>query len=126
MGVPPQSAAAVALARVAAVRDDPNGRLALMRSCYQVPSQVDRGYLPFRQAASAFMRWQLRRGLLNPADSAAPGSGWWRAINERILYDGCEARALAFGSPGPASSSTVAAWLEFDSSADRAELVSRP
>jgi hypothetical protein len=108
-----QSATAVALARVAAVRDDPRARLALMRASYRVPASVDRGYLPFRQAASAFMRWQLRRGLLNPPDSPAPGSPWWRAINERLLYDGSEARALAFGHPGPPSSPAVAAWREF-------------
>jgi hypothetical protein len=108
-----QSASAIAFARVSAVRDDPSGRLALMRSQYRVPPHVDRGYLPFRQAASAFMKWQLRRGLLNPADSLSPGSPWWRAMNERLLYDGCEARALAFGRRGPASSPTVAAWLEF-------------
>jgi hypothetical protein len=103
----------VALARIGAVRDDPDGRLDLMRSQYRVPPDVDRGYLPYRQAASAFMRWQLRRGLLNPIDSPRPGSPWWRAINERLLHDGGEARALAFGHPGPESSPTVAAWLEF-------------
>jgi hypothetical protein len=108
-----QSARAVAVDSVGAVRDDPRGRLALMRSQYRVPPDVDRGYLPFRQAASAFMRWQLPRGLLNPIDSPRPGSPWWRAINERLLYDGSEARALAFDHPGPPSSPTVAAWLEF-------------
>jgi hypothetical protein len=108
-----QSAAAIALAKVGEVRDDPSARLSLMQSSYRVPSHVDRGYLPFRQAASAFMGWQLRRGLLNPVDSPTPGSRWWRAMNERLLYDGCEARALAFGSPGSPSSPTVAAWLEF-------------
>jgi hypothetical protein len=108
-----QSASEVALATVGAVRDDPAGRLALMRNQYRVPPHVDRGYLPYRQAASAFMRWQLRRGLLNPIDAPRPGSPWWRAINERLLYDVGEARALAFGHPGPPSSSTVAAWLEF-------------
>ncbi|BBY07014.1 hypothetical protein [Mycobacterium noviomagense] len=108
-----QSASAIALAKVDAVRDDPGGRLALMRKSYRVPSHVDRGYLPYRQAASAFMKWQLRRGLLNPPDSPTPGSPWWRAMNERLLHDGCEARALAFGSPGSPSSPTVSAWLEF-------------
>jgi hypothetical protein len=108
-----QSAREVALAYVATVRDDPGGRLALMRSQYRVPPDVDRGYLPYRQAASAFMQWQLRRGLLNPMDGPTPGSPWWRAINERLLYDVGEARALAFGHPGPPTSPTVAAWLEF-------------
>lgn len=104
-----QTAADVAAARVAAVRDDPHGRLALMRALYQVPADVDRGHLPFRQAASAFMGWQLRRGLLNPAR----GSAWWRAMNERLLRDGWEARALAFGHPGEPSCAAVAAAVEF-------------
>lgn len=80
-----------------------------MRELYEVPASVDRGHLPFRQAASAFMGWQLRRGLLDPA----VGSPWWRAINERLLRDGWEARALAFGHPGAPGSAGVAASLEF-------------
>jgi hypothetical protein len=108
-----QTAVDVALARVAAVRDHPDARLALMHELYEVPANVDRGHLPFRQAASAFMGWQLRRGLLNPAEGPAPGSPWWRAMNERLLQDGWEARALAFGHPGDPSSAAVAASLEF-------------
>lgn len=108
-----QSARELALASVGAVRDDPAGRLALMRSQYHVPPEVDRGYLPYREAASAFMRWQLRRGLLNPIDSPRPGSPWWRAINERLLHDVGEARALAFGHSGPPSSPSVTGWLKF-------------
>lgn len=109
----PQTAVAVALTKVGAVRDDPDARLALMRELYEVPASVDRGHLPFRQAASAFMGWQLRRGLLNPAAGPAPGSPWWRAMNERLLRDGWEARALAFGHPGTPSSPAVTATLEF-------------
>jgi hypothetical protein len=108
-----QTAVDTAAARVAAVRDRPDARLALMRELYEVPARADRGHLPYRQAASAFMGWQLRRGLLNPADGATPGSPWWRAINERLLRDGWEARALAFGQPGAPSSPAVAATLEF-------------
>src|ERR1700756_557751 len=108
-----ETAVELALARVAAARDDPDTRLALMRELYQVPTSVDRGHLPFRQAASAFMGWQLRRGLLNAPDGSAPGSPWWRAVNERLLRDGWEARALAFGHPGTPSSPAVAASLEF-------------
>jgi len=98
---------------VARVRDHPRARLTLLRRLYKVPAEVDRGYLPYRRAASAFMRWQLRRGLLNPDPSPAPGSPWWRAVNESLLRDTCEASALAFGRPGAPRTLGVAATLDF-------------
>jgi hypothetical protein len=107
------SAAAHALSVVAAVRDDPQGRLALLRRLYVVPQLVDRGYLPYRRAASAFMRWQLRRGVLNSRNDSRPGSPWWRALNEALLRDTAEARALAFGHSGEPSRPGVSAHLDF-------------
>src|SRR5688572_18838044 len=59
------------------------------------------------------MRWQARRGLLNPLDGSPPGSAWWRKINERLLQDGCESVALAGGLAGEPSSPTVRLWLAF-------------
>jgi hypothetical protein len=59
------------------------------------------------------MRWQLRRGLLNALDAAPPGSVWWRAVNERLLRDGCETVALLAGRPGEPSSRAVRLWLDF-------------
>ena len=107
------SAVAYAESAVARVRDDPTARLNLLRSLYEVPRGVDRGYLPYRRAASAFMGWQLRRGLLNPYNSSRPGSRWWRALNEGLLRDTAEARALAFGHAGRPSGPGVTAHLEF-------------
>ncbi|WP_324192821.1 hypothetical protein [Nocardia transvalensis] len=105
-------AADYAEARVAAVRDDPAGRLALMRHLHESPA-VGGKHLPYRRAALAFMGWQLRRGLLNPAVGAAPGSPWWRALNERLLRDTCEARALHSGYDGVPSSPSVLGALDF-------------
>jgi hypothetical protein len=87
--------------------------LALLRRLYEVPAGLDRGYLPYRRAASAFMGWQLRRGLLNPENHPRPGSSWWRAVNEALLRDTTEARALAFGYDGEPTSPAVTAHLEF-------------
>lgn len=88
-------------------------RLTLLRRLYEVPRSVDRGYLPYRRAASAFMGWQLRRGLLNPDSDPRPGSPWWRALNEGLLRDTAEARALAFGYKGKPSGPGAAAHLDF-------------
>jgi hypothetical protein len=59
------------------------------------------------------MRWQARRGVLNPLDASPPGSVWWRAINERLLRDGCETIALLGGLAGAPSSQAVRLWLRF-------------
>ncbi len=59
------------------------------------------------------MGWQLRRGLLNPQSDPRPGSPWWRALNEGLLRDAAEARALAFGHPGEPSGTAVSAHLDF-------------
>jgi hypothetical protein len=88
-------------------------RLALLRRLYEVPAAVDRGYLPYRRAASAFMGWQSRRGLLNPQSDPRPGSPWWRALNEGLLRDTAEARAFAFGYAGEPSGPGVTAHLDF-------------
>jgi hypothetical protein len=107
------AARASAEAQVAAVRDDPAARLALIVRTYHGPTGRAPRHLPFRRAALSFMRWQARRGLLNPLDASPPGSVWWRAVNERLLRDGCEAVALVGGLAGEPSSQPVRLWLEF-------------
>ena len=59
------------------------------------------------------MAWQLQRGLLNPPSHPRPGSPWWRALNETLLRDTAEARALAFGDAGEPSGPGVTAHLDF-------------
>jgi hypothetical protein len=98
---------------VGSVRDDPVGRMALMERCYHGPFGRAPRHLPYRRAALSFMRWLLRRGVLQPAAADRPGSRWWRGVNERIVRDGCEAVALSGNLPGPTSSRTVDHWMSF-------------
>jgi hypothetical protein len=107
------SAARYAATQIAATRDDPAKRLALLHVLYQTQPGLPQPQLPYRRAALAFMGWQLRRGLLNPTDAPAPGSPWWRAVNERLLRDTAEARARLQGRAGPMSSPPVALWETF-------------
>ena len=109
-------ALALAGAQVAVVRDDPAARLALMARVFHGPTGRAPRHLPFRRAALSFMRWQARRGVLNPLDASPPGSVWWRAVNERLLRDGCETVALLGGLAGEPSSQAVRLWLEFGAS----------
>ena len=108
-----RDALAWADAQVAAARDDPAARLALLARTYHGPTGRAPRHLPFRRAALSFMRWQAHRGLLNPLDASPSGSVWWRAMNERLLRDGCEAIALVGSLSGDPSSQAVRLWLEF-------------
>jgi len=107
------SALATAEAQVAGVRDDPAARLALMARVFHGPTGHAPKHLPYRRAALSFMRWQQRRGVLDALDAAPPGSPWWRAVNERLLRDGCETIALLGELDGEPSSPAVRRWLEF-------------
>ena len=106
-------ALARAEAQVAAERDDPAARLALIAGVFRGPTGRAPRHLPFRRAALSFMRWQARRGVLNPLDATPPGSVWWRAVNERLLRDGCETVSLLGGLAGEPSSQAVRLWLTF-------------
>lgn len=99
--------------QVAVVRDDPAARVALMARLFRGPTGRAPRHLPFRRAALSFMRWQAKRGVLNAPEAPAPGSVWWRAMNERLLRDGCEAIGLLGGLDGKPSSRAVRLWLEF-------------
>ena len=106
-------AAAFAVQQVANVRDDPLARLALANLTYNGPTGQAPRHLPFRRAAMSFMRWEVERGVLAPMDGPLPGSRWWRALNERLLRDGCEAVARAGGYRGTPSSPTIGQWKAF-------------
>ena len=106
------TAAEEAAAMVAAVRDDPGGRRALASRFYDrcIGRKSLRSY---RRAEMAFMRWQIRRGVLAAPDADPPGSRWWRAVNERLLLDACEADRLFRGGLGEPTRTSVASWLSF-------------
>jgi hypothetical protein len=69
---PRASAAQLADAAVAGVRDDPAARLRLMRALYESRTPGSR-HLPYRRAMTAFMRWQQIRQ--RAAQSALPAEG---------------------------------------------------
>jgi len=106
-------ALASATEQVAAVRDDPEARLELMARVFRGPTGRAPRHLPFRRAALSFMHWQARRGVLNSLGAEPPGSVWWRAVNERLLRDGCETVAILGGLDGEPSAPAVRLWLDF-------------
>jgi hypothetical protein len=97
---------------VAAVRDDPDRRLRLAAAFYD-QRVGGRSIRPYRRAEVAFMRWQIRCGVLAPLDGTHPGSPWWRSVNEALLRDAAEADLLHNGGAGEASTTSVGRWLTF-------------
>jgi hypothetical protein len=101
-----------AAAKVAAVRDDPARRLELAARFYD--RRIERVSIrSYRRAEMAFMRWQIRRGVLAAPGADRPGSPWWRAVNEDLLRDAWQAQLLDTGQPGTASRPSVAYWVRF-------------
>jgi len=107
------TAVAGAAAQVARARDDPAARMALLARTYRGPLGRAPRHLPFRRAAVSFMRWQAERGVLRLLDGDPPGSPWWRAVNDRLLLDGCEAMARSGGLMGERSSATIDLRMSF-------------
>ncbi len=108
----PVSAAARAESVVAAARDDPAGRLRLAADFYRL-RVAGRSIRSYRRAEVAFMRWQIKRGVLAAPDGERPGSPWWRAVNESLLRDTTEAALLYGGAPGSPSAAAVRHWISF-------------
>ena len=108
-----ETAADRAAAQVEQVRDRPDERFSLCARTYDDPPDASAPRLRFRRAALSFMRWQLERGVLAPLDAEIPGSRWWRAVNERLLRDGCEMVARSSGLGGEPSSPGIALWMDF-------------
>ena len=68
-----RSAADWALKQVEAVREEPAARIALLERTYHGPTGQAPHHLPFRRAALAFMRWQLRARCARAAARHAGG-----------------------------------------------------
>ena len=97
---------------VAQVRDDPAARIRLAADTYALRN-ARAPFRPYRRAVVAFMRWQQTRGVLNAPDAEAPGSRWWRAVNEDLLRDALEAKLVVEREDEVVSRSTVQLWVDF-------------
>src|SRR6185295_5463696 len=60
-----------------------------------------------------FIKWEIERGVLNPIDSAQPGSQWWRAVNSGLLWHAACAAALHECSPDASIPGPINYWLAY-------------
>src|SRR3984893_2195420 len=101
-----------AASMVAAVRGDPARRLELAARFYD--RRTGRVSIrAYRRAEMAFMRWQVRRGVLAAPSADRPGRPGGRAVNEGLLRDAWQAELLVSDKPGTASRPSVAYWVRF-------------
>jgi hypothetical protein len=69
------------------VENDPEGRLQLREQFYRRFGFGEEEEFRFGNSELAFLRWEIRRGVLNPVDDPGrAGSPWWRDVNSRFLY----------------------------------------
>lgn len=99
-------AASLAAEKIRAVRGSVMDRYRLAAGFYRFAGD---GRRPFGRAELSFLRWEIVRGVMDPAS----GSPWWRAVNERLLRDKTEADLLCHGAAGEPSARSVELWTEF-------------
>jgi hypothetical protein len=108
---------------VAAVADDPQGRLRLREAFYERFGFA--AHLPAREGSATtspdhrfgygrseldFLRWEIARGVLDPGR----GSPWWRAVNFGFLYSGRLAElGHDAGLDRAGAPAAVRAWLDY-------------
>ncbi|HEU5217018.1 MAG TPA: hypothetical protein VFU23_00050 [Gemmatimonadales bacterium] len=114
---------------VDAVADNPDGRLELRMAFYRKygrgeelqkagklsPALPDAEF-GYGRSELDFLRWEIRRGVLNPANGSrgTPGSTWWSRVDLAFLYYGQLAALLhEAGVPPNGAPVPVRRWLDF-------------
>lgn len=114
---------AVARQDVAAVADDPEGRLRMREAFYahygfaaqlvasgQLAATDNDSRYGYGRSELDFLRWEIARGVLDPTR----GSAWWRAVNLSFLLAGRLAELGHDAGLGPDGAPVpVQAWLEY-------------
>ncbi len=72
---------------VLSVSDNPQGRYQLRYDFYQkYGDPIIKGKEGLGNSELAFIKWEIRRGTLNPINDTTSGSSWWREVNSHFLY----------------------------------------
>ncbi|GAB1856752.1 hypothetical protein MHTCC0001_15880 [Flavobacteriaceae bacterium MHTCC 0001] len=97
------------------VSDKPQERYALRYKFYQrYGDTLIKGNEGLGNSELAFMKWEIKRGTLNPIDCEHPGSTWWREVNSHFLYVSTLAELIkASGQTFENLPIPVRFWLDF-------------
>lgn len=97
------------------VSDNPQGRYDLRYEFYQkYGDPLIKGNEGLGNSELAFIKWEIRRGTLNPLNDAQPGSEWWREVNSHFLYVATLAQLIKESGETFSNVPTpVSFWLDF-------------
>lgn len=80
---------------VAQVVNNPENRYNLRYEFYEkYGHSVIKGSEGLGNSELAFIKWEIKRGVLNPLSATPSGSEWWRAVNSYFLYVGTLAQLI--------------------------------
>jgi len=69
------------------VSENPQSRYQLRYEFYQkYGDPIIKGKEGLGNSELAFIKWEIKRGTLNPINDPHPGSPWWRKVNSYFLY----------------------------------------
>ncbi|MCH9659818.1 MAG: hypothetical protein K0U54_02790, partial [Bacteroidetes bacterium] len=100
---------------VANVSNDPEGRYTMRFKFYQKYGDPrSKGKEGLGNSELAFIKWEIRRGTLNPLEGSNPGSKWWREVNSHFLYVATLAQLIhESGEPMKGLAVPVNMWLDY-------------
>lgn len=69
------------------IENSPQARLEVRQAFYKKYGYKEQNGLSYGDSELAFLKWEIRRGVLNPLnDSEQAGSPWWRDVNLNFIY----------------------------------------
>ena len=97
------------------IEDFPEKRLALRQAFYQQYGFGTRKALNYGDSEIAFLKWEIKRGVLNPMDDPdQPGSKWWRDVNLNfIFYSELAGKMWTANVTNPNAPAPVQKWLTY-------------
>lgn len=104
-----------AQALCALIADNPQARLATRQAFYQRYGFSSQDGFSYGDSELAFLKWEIRRGVLNPMSANPAGSHWWRNVNLDFIFHSELAGLMDQQDVSPTAETPAAtlAWLNF-------------
>ena len=97
------------------IANNPLARLEVRQAFYERYGYVEQDGHNYGRSELAFLKWEIKRGVLNPLDDdTQPGSAWWRNVNLHFIFLSELAGAMKENDvTHPDAPMPTLKWLEF-------------